>query len=58
MFEKINATELATVACCGVALILSVWMGQENIASAIGGGLVGYLGAVYVKGGGDGGTAA
>lgn len=55
MFEKINATELATVACCGVALILSVWLGQENIASAIGGGLVGYLGAVYVKGDGKNG---
>lgn len=54
MFEKINATELAAVACCGVALIASVVLGQENIASAIGGGLVGYLGAVYVKGKNDG----
>lgn len=50
MFEKIDTTELATVACCGIALIISVIMGQENIASALGGGLVGYLGAVYVKG--------
>lgn len=49
MFEKINMTELATVLMCGAALVLSVWMGQENIASAIGGGLVGYLGAVYIK---------
>ena len=56
MFEKINMTELATVACCGVALVLSVWMGQENIASAIGGGLVGYLGSVYVKGDGKNGN--
>lgn len=52
MFEQINLTELATVIVCGAALVLSVWLGQENIASAIGGGLVGYLGAVYVKGGG------
>lgn len=50
MFEKINATQLGVVIFCGVALIASVILGQDSIAQAIGGGLVGFLGAVYVKG--------
>lgn len=46
MFEKINVVELAVVIVTGAALIGAVVLRQENLASALGGGLVGYLGAV------------
>lgn len=52
-WEPVNMTEALVVLFTGAALVLSVWLGQENIASALGGGLVGYLGAVYVKGNGE-----
>lgn len=41
LIEKINVVELAVVIVTG-----AVVLGQENLASALGGGLVGYLGAV------------
>lgn len=46
LVEKINVVELAVVIVTGAALIGAVVLGQENLASALGGGLVGYLGAV------------
>lgn len=44
--ERMAVVELAVVIVTGAALIGAVVLGQENLASALGGGLVGYLGAV------------
>ena len=53
MIEKINVVELAVVLVTGVALIAAVVLEQTNLASALGGGLVGYLGAVVPQKGAD-----
>lgn len=51
--EKVNLVELAVVLVTGAALIGAVFLRQENLASALGGGLVGYLGAVVPQRGGS-----
>lgn len=46
VLEKINVVEALVVVFTGAALIASVVMGQQEAVLALGGGLVGYLGAV------------
>lgn len=46
MFEKINVVEALVVTFAGIALIASVVVGNNDAVLALGGGLVGYLGAV------------
>ena len=46
LLEKINIQQLTTITFLGLALIISIYNGNENIAMAVGGGLVGYLGGV------------
>lgn len=46
LFEKINVVEALVVIVTGVALIACVMTGQQEATLALGGGLVGYLGAV------------
>lgn len=43
LLEKVNAQQLLTVAFLGVAVVMSIINGNENIAMGLGGGLVGYL---------------
>lgn len=44
--EKFSVTELAVIAICGVGLVMSIIYARNDLAMAIGGGLVGYLGGV------------
>lgn len=46
MFEKINVVDAIAITFTGVALIAAVVLGQKDAVLALGGGLVGYLGAV------------
>lgn len=46
ILEKINIVEALVVVFAGSALIASVVLGQQEAVLALGGGLVGYLGAV------------
>lgn len=46
MFEKINVVEALVVLVSGAALIVCAMTGQQEGLLALGGGLVGYLGAV------------
>lgn len=46
ILEKINVVEALVVVFTGAALIACVVMGQQEAVLALGGGLVGYLGAV------------
>lgn len=46
LFEKINLVEALVVIVTGAALIASVVTDQQEAVLALGGGLVGYLGAV------------
>ena len=46
MFEKINVVEALVVLVAGAALIVCAMTGQQEGLLALGGGLVGYLGAV------------
>ena len=46
LFEKINLTEALVVLVAGLALIVCAVTGQQEGMLALGGGLVGYLGAV------------
>ena len=46
LFEKINLVEALVVLVTGAALVASVVTGQQEAVLALGGGLVGYLGAV------------
>lgn len=46
LFEKINLVEALVVMVTGAALIACVVTGQQEATLALGGGLVGYLGAV------------
>lgn len=46
MFEKINVVEALVVIVTGAALVACVVTGQQEATLALGGGLVGYLGAV------------
>lgn len=46
LFEKINLVEALVVVVTGAALIACVVTGQQEATLALGGGLVGYLGAV------------
>lgn len=50
LLEKINVQQLTTITFLGVALLFSIYSGNENIAMAVGGGLVGYLGGVATGG--------
>lgn len=44
LLEKINLTDLCVVLFCGVGLILGILSKQLEIATALGGGLLGYVG--------------
>lgn len=46
LFEKINVVEALVVIVTGAALVACVVTGQQDAVLALGGGLVGYLGAV------------
>ena len=46
ILEKINVVEALVVSVTGAALIACVVTGQQEAVLALGGGLVGYLGAV------------
>lgn len=46
LFEKINLVEALVVLVAGAALIICALTGQQEGMLALGGGLVGYLGAV------------
>jgi len=46
LIEKINLEEMLVIVVCGIGLILSILYSQNDLALAIGGGLVGYLGGV------------
>lgn len=46
LFEKINLVEALVVLVTGAALVACVVTGQQEAVLALGGGLVGYLGAV------------
>lgn len=46
LFEKINLVEALVVLVTGAALVACVVTGQQDAVLALGGGLVGYLGAV------------
>lgn len=46
IFEKINIVEAMVVVVAGAALIICAVTGQQEGMLALGGGLVGYLGAV------------
>ena len=46
LFEKINLVEALVVLVAGVALIICAVTGQQEGMLALGGGLIGYLGAV------------
>lgn len=46
ILEKINVVEALVVIVTGAALIACVVTGQQEAVLALGGGLVGYLGAV------------
>lgn len=46
LFEKINLVEALVVLVAGAALIICALTGQQDGMLALGGGLVGYLGAV------------
>lgn len=46
LMERFNLEELAVIVFCGIGFLASIFLGQENIATAIGGGLIGYLGGV------------
>lgn len=46
LFDKINVQQLVTIVFLGAGLIISAFLKQENLAMAIGSGLVGYLGGV------------
>ena len=52
LLEKFSVTELAVILFCGAGFLASIFLGQENIATAIGGGLIGYLGGVTTDLGG------
>lgn len=46
IIEKVNVVEALVVLVTGAALIACVVTGQQEAVLALGGGLVGYLGAV------------
>ena len=46
LMEKFNVEELAVIVFCGIGFLAAIFLGQENIATAIGGGLIGYLDGV------------
>lgn len=46
IIEKVNVVEALVVLVTGAALIACVVNGQQEAVLALGGGLVGYLGAV------------
>lgn len=46
LLEKISVQQVLTIGFLGIALLMSIYLGNENIAMAVGGGLVGYLGGV------------
>ena len=47
--DKINVQQTLTVIFLGIALVYSITAGNENIAMAVGSGLVGYLGGITTK---------
>lgn len=53
LIDKISVTELAVIVICGIGLTLAILKGQQDLAMAIGGGLVGYLGGVTTQKSGD-----
>ncbi|MGI6031011.1 MAG: hypothetical protein ACOX7F_05870 [Eubacteriales bacterium] len=46
LLEKINVVETLAVTFTGAALIAGVVTGQQEVVLALGGGLVGFLGAM------------
>jgi len=46
LFEKINLEEMFVILICGIGLVLAILYNHNDLAMAIGGGLVGYLGGV------------
>lgn len=46
VLEKINIVDALAITFTGAALIAAVILGQKDAVLALGGGLVGYLGAV------------
>lgn len=49
LLNKIDVEELAVIGFCGFGLLFSLRLGNNDVAMAIGGGLVGYLGGVNTK---------
>ena len=49
MFEKIDVNELTVILVCGIGLVMSILFNQSELALAIGGGLVGYIGGTKSK---------
>lgn len=45
-FDNINIQELSVILICGIGLGMAIVFGQNDLAMAMGGGLVGYLGGV------------
>lgn len=43
-FDTINIQELTVIVICGVGLVSAICFGRNDLAMAIGSGLVGYLG--------------
>lgn len=43
-FDAINVQELTVIVICGVGLVSAICFGRNDLAMAIGSGLVGYLG--------------
>lgn len=48
-FTDINIENILVLVALSVALVLSLWLGQDNLAMSIATGLLGYIGGAVAK---------
>jgi len=46
IFSTVDLEELVVILICGIGLVTAIMYGSNDLAMAMGGGLVGYLGGV------------
>lgn len=48
-FTDINIENVLVLIALSVALIMAIWMGQDNLAMSVATGLLGYIGGTVAK---------
>ena len=48
--DRVNFADLLVATALGMGLILTIWLGQQELSMSIASGLLGYLGGVKIAG--------